>query len=36
MVINVLNGKGNKDRNTLLSEKVLENLKVYFKEYKPK
>ena len=36
MVINVRQGKGNKDRITLLSPSVLEELRVYFKEWKPK
>jgi integrase/recombinase XerD len=36
MVINILGGKGKKDRITLLSEKVLNLLRTYFKEYKPK
>jgi len=36
MVINVRQGKGNKDRITLLSPSVLEDLRTYFKEWKPK
>jgi integrase/recombinase XerD len=36
MVINILGGKGKKDRITLLSEKILTLLRMYFKEYKPK
>ena len=36
MVINVRMGKGNKDRITLLSESVLKDLRIYFKEYKPR
>jgi site-specific recombinase XerD len=36
MVINILGGKGKKDRITLLSEKILNLLRTYFKEYKPK
>lgn len=36
MVITVRNGKGNKDRLTILSQAVLENLRVYYKEWKPK
>ncbi|WP_244994590.1 tyrosine-type recombinase/integrase [Flammeovirga yaeyamensis] len=36
MLIRVVEGKGNKDRNTLLSEKNLQILRTYFKEYKPK
>jgi len=35
MVINVRQGKGKKDRITLLSENVLKDLRDYFKEYKP-
>ncbi|MFC6997933.1 tyrosine-type recombinase/integrase [Rufibacter roseus] len=29
-------GKGKKDRTTLLSQKLLENLRTYFKQYRPK
>lgn len=36
MVINVRNGKGNKDRVTILSEFVLKDLRNYYKAYKPK
>ncbi|NLR94102.1 tyrosine-type recombinase/integrase [Flammeovirga agarivorans] len=36
MLIRVEGGKGNKDRNTLLSKKNLEILREYFKQYKPK
>jgi len=36
MVITVKNGKGNKDRLTLLSETVLVDLRLYYKEWKPK
>jgi site-specific recombinase XerD len=36
MVINIKNGKGNKDRLTILSPSVLENLRIYFKEWRPK
>lgn len=36
MLIRVDGGKGNKDRFTLLSESVLKDLRVYFKEYKPR
>jgi len=36
MCIYVRNAKGNKDRQTLLSEKLLVDLRVYWKEYKPK
>ncbi len=35
MVINILGAKGNKDRVTLLSKKVLTDLRIYFKEWKP-
>lgn len=36
MVILVKNGKGGKDRLTILSQGVLEDLRIYFKEWKPK
>jgi integrase/recombinase XerD len=36
MMINILGGKGKKDRITLLSEKMLRLLRNYFKEYRPK
>ena len=36
MVITVKNGKGNKDRLTILSHSVLNDLRTYFKEWKPK
>lgn len=36
MVITVKNGKGNKDRLTILSQTVLNDLRVYFKEWEPK
>lgn len=36
MLIRVEGAKGNKDRMTILSERLLEDLRVYFKEYKPK
>jgi len=36
MVINVVNGKGKKDRIVPLSKKILTILREYFKEYKPK
>lgn len=36
MLIRVEGAKGNKDRMTLLSRSLLEDLRVYFKEYKPK
>lgn len=36
MLINVRAGKGGKDRKTLLSEKLLEELRLYWKVYRPK
>lgn len=36
MLIRVRDAKGNKDRYTLLSEKVLKDLRLYYIEYKPK
>ena len=36
MLIKVENGKGNKDRYTLLSEKLLAQLRSYYKNYRPK
>jgi integrase/recombinase XerD len=36
MLIRVENSKGNKDRMTLLSKSLLVDLRIYFKEYKPK
>lgn len=36
MVINVKNGKGNKDRLTILSPSVLNDLRKYYIDYKPK
>ena len=36
MIIKIIAAKGNKDRVTLLSEKVLVDLRAYFKSYKPK
>ena len=36
MLIRVEASKGNKDRMTLLSKKTLQDLRIYFKEYKPK
>lgn len=36
MLIRVEGAKGNKDRYTLLSESVLKDLRVYYKEWKPK
>jgi integrase/recombinase XerD len=35
MLISVKGGKGNKDRNTLLSKTVLEDLRKYFLEWRP-
>lgn len=35
MVIKVEHGKGGKDRQTLLSPKLLDNLRLYYKKYKP-
>lgn len=36
MMLKVTNGKGRKDRYTLLSEKALELLRQYYQVYKPK
>ena len=36
MVITVKNGKGNKDRQTILSKSVLNDLRIYYKEWNPK
>ncbi len=36
MQIRIAGGKGNKDRYTLLAKSVLELLRTYFKEYRPK
>lgn len=36
MMIRVEQGKGKKDRYTILSEKLLRDLRVYYKEYRPK
>ena len=36
MVIHILGGKGNKDRNVQLSEVLLKQLRIYFKAYRPK
>jgi integrase/recombinase XerD len=36
MLIKVQDGKGNKDRYTLLSEKLLAQLRAYYKNYRPK
>lgn len=35
MMIKVFQGKGNKDRMTVLSENALKDLRLYFKEWKP-
>ena len=35
-LIHIRNAKGKKDRYTLLSEFILEKLRLYYKEYKPK
>jgi site-specific recombinase XerD len=35
MVVNIRGGKGKKDRITLLSEKILNLLRDYFRKYKP-
>lgn len=35
MLIRVESGKGNKDRYTLLSKQILNDLRVYYKEYNP-
>ncbi|MGB2686344.1 MAG: tyrosine-type recombinase/integrase, partial [Olleya sp.] len=36
MVIKVLGSTGNKDRYTLLSHSILQDLRHYFKQYQPK
>ena len=36
MLIRVQGSKGNKDRHTLLSQTVLEDLRIYFREWKPR
>jgi len=36
MVITFKHGKGNKDRLTILSQSVLNDLRTYYKEWKPK
>jgi len=36
MLINIKQGKGNKDRNTVLNQSVLEDLRKYFRTYNPK
>ncbi len=35
MVIRIHSGKGNKDRNVVLSDKLLSNLREYYRKYKP-
>lgn len=35
MIINVINGKGGKDRITILSKSVLDDLRLYFKVWNP-
>ena len=35
MFIHIKNGKGNRDRQTILSKTVLKHLRIYYKEYKP-
>lgn len=36
MIINIIGGKGNKDRQVMLSEKLIPLLEKYYLEYKPK
>jgi integrase len=36
MQIHVVRGKGNKDRYTILSRKLLEELRKYYRSYRPK
>ena len=36
MVINVKEGKGKKDRITLLSDRILKQLRLYYRQYRPK
>ncbi|TLP71159.1 hypothetical protein ES765_19945 [Maribacter sp. ACAM166] len=36
MLVRVENAKGNKDRHTLLSKIALDDLRLYFREYRPK
>lgn len=36
LLINISNSKGRKDRKVMLSEKVLTELRMYYKEFKPK
>lgn len=36
MMVRIRNSKGNKDRYTVLSAEVLKDLKIYYKEYRPK
>ncbi|MFX0558088.1 site-specific tyrosine recombinase/integron integrase [Maribacter sp. CXY002] len=35
MIVNILNGKGNKDRYSVLSPNMLKDLKTYYREYRP-
>ena len=36
MVVKIKNAKGNKDRISILSPNILKDLKLYYKEYRPK
>jgi len=36
MVVNIKNGKGNKDRISVLSPSILKDLQLYYKEYRPR
>lgn len=36
MLVKVRQGKGNKDRHTILSKRLLRDLRVYFKHYRPR
>jgi site-specific recombinase XerD len=35
MVINIIGGKGSKDRQVMLDDKVLDLLEIYYRKYKP-